>query len=482
MLNKVTNLGIVQRFALVSTGLAVVLILIMTTILQAFSKNLIELELEKDGRFISNVLASEVETSLEEKNLNQLKQKINLIVQENSDYLEEVKIVDHNQSLIYSQKNNFNNFSAESDDAVLVQKFISSNDQDKVLLSITLSKKRFTNEVQKAFNILIFILILLVVVFAFFATYFSKIILTNPMNTLLNMVRSYNEKNLRDYISTSTVSELKEISEALHLAYSTIENKEAALKAYATKLEDKIATRTKELDLQKDKLVNASKMAVIGELSAGVAHEINNPLAAISAYSYLIQKSLDEQKPDLVKSQLHLSKITHMVERISKIVTALRSFARDGSKDTQETMSVNYFLDDLYELCSIKLKNRDIKFSYSTGQTQLEIKGHIVQLSQVFANLINNSIDAIEQNDEKWIDIRVEQTNGYLVFTVKDSGKGIRSDIAEKIMQPFFTTKKSSQGTGLGLSISQSIIQDHNGKFYLDQNSANTTFVIELPL
>jgi C4-dicarboxylate-specific signal transduction histidine kinase len=116
------------------------------------------------------------------------------------------------------------------------------------------------------------------------------------------------------------------------------------------------------------------------------------------------------------------------------------------------------------------------------GQSDQVISGHLIQMSQVLINLLNNSIHAVKDHPEKWVEIEVRETENSVQLMVTDSGTGIDEKIAEKIMLPFFTTKGPQVGTGLGLSISQSIVQKHGGILYYDRAYPNTRFVIELPM
>ena len=245
-------------------------------------------------------------------------------------------------------------------------------------------------------------------------------------------------------------------------------------------LEAKIVDRTIELDRQKQLLFNASKMATLGEISAGVAHEINNPLAAISAYAFLIEKNYLNQK-DLDKIPLHVAKIGSMVERISKIVSGLKSFARDGSRDPMSYVTLSYFFEDIQDLCALKLRSKNVTLTIDFPTENVQIYGRPVQLSQVFINLISNSIDAIENLKERWIKIEIQTNEQTVLFKVIDSGLGIPTSIAQHIMEPFYTTKNLGKGTGLGLSISQGILKEHNGEIFLDRSAPHTTFVISLP-
>jgi signal transduction histidine kinase len=124
----------------------------------------------------------------------------------------------------------------------------------------------------------------------------------------------------------------------------------------------------------------------------------------------------------------------------------------------------------------------NIQIDLTNENFQLIINCCRVQLSQVILNLLGNSFDAIENLEERWVEVRCEKNEQNLIIKLIDSGNGIPSAIKEKIFQPFFTTKEIGKGTGLGLSLSHSIIKNHQGIFSLDENMKNTCFVITLPL
>jgi C4-dicarboxylate-specific signal transduction histidine kinase len=137
-------------------------------------------------------------------------------------------------------------------------------------------------------------------------------------------------------------------------------------------------------------------------------------------------------------------------------------------------------------MCFERFKHGEITLEKSP-QIRSKILCRESQISQVFLNLLNNAFDAVEGIDvnEKWVRLQVEEdniTNGKIVIRIIDCGNGIHDEVAKQIMEPFFTTKEMGKGTGLGLSISVGIIEDHNGKLYLDHKHPNTCFVIELPI
>ncbi len=229
------------------------------------------------------------------------------------------------------------------------------------------------------------------------------------------------------------------------------------------------------------KAVQASKLAVLGELAAGVAHEINNPLMILTSVAFVVQKHIEQNKYDQLPEKL--DKIQSTITRISRIVNGLRTYARDGENDPMMPVNIADVILESLELCveSIRYQNIEITFDNQMSIPPV-VNCRDTQISQVILNLISNAKDAVLPLQEKWIKVILKQVENKAVLQVIDSGSGISLDIREQIFQPFFTTKDVGNGTGLGLSISTEIIKMHYGRLFIDQTVPNTCFTIELPL
>ncbi len=229
------------------------------------------------------------------------------------------------------------------------------------------------------------------------------------------------------------------------------------------------------------KAVQTSKLAVLGELAAGVAHEINNPLMILTSIAFVVQKHIEQNKYDQLPEKLE--KIQTTITRISRIVNGLRTYARDGENDPMMPVNLADVILESLELCveSIRYQNIEVTFDNQMSVPAI-VNCRDTQISQVILNLISNAKDAVLQLKEKWIKVILKQQEKNIVLQVIDSGSGISSDIRDQIFQPFFTTKDVGSGTGLGLSISTEIIKTHQGRLFVDHNLANTCFTIELPL
>lgn len=235
----------------------------------------------------------------------------------------------------------------------------------------------------------------------------------------------------------------------------------------------------KQVEEQRKQAMQSAKLSSLGEMASGIAHEINNPLSIISMTAKKLKKHRLEVLTD-PKLMTDLEKIITTSDRIAKIVRGLRSFSRDSFDDPYLPVPVSKIIENTLDLCHEKIKGRNVSL-HVNSISDLLITCREIQIAQVLMNLLNNSLDAIEFDEERWIKIDVISTGKRTQILVSDSGKLIPHHIAEKMMLPFFTTKEIGKGTGLGLSISRGIIENHQGRFYLDRTKPHNTFVIDLP-
>jgi PAS domain S-box-containing protein len=239
-----------------------------------------------------------------------------------------------------------------------------------------------------------------------------------------------------------------------------------------------------QLKDQQVKLIQSAKMSSLGEMAAGMAHEINNPLAIALATLNHLKRILDSGEGLSVDFKVLQKKIDiaeSTLGRISKIVKGLGSFSRNASLDPKEPIRIYTIIEETLSLCQERIRSRKVDLRLDINRDNI-VMGRPGQISQVILNLLNNSFDAIEHDPAPWIELKTRTQGNLEVVSVTDSGHGIPKLVRDKIMQPFFTTKELGKGTGLGLSISKGIIEEHGGRFYYDDHSENTRFVIELPI
>lgn len=242
-----------------------------------------------------------------------------------------------------------------------------------------------------------------------------------------------------------------------------------------------LALSNKKMEISRMQMAQSAKLASLGEMSAGVAHEINNPLTIIHGKTSQLLRRASAQNIDAVNLQESLEKIMETTTRIAKIIKGMRSISRDASNDPFETIELKKLGGHIFALCSERFRINEVKFEMGLiPDVALECRA--TQIEQLILNLLNNSYDAIATMPEKWIHLDFIVANNRVKIIVTDSGDGIDPRIIEKLMQPFFTTKEVGKGTGLGLSVSRAIADEHQGMLFYDQTSLNTSFVFELPL
>ncbi|MBI5641024.1 MAG: HAMP domain-containing protein [Nitrospirae bacterium] len=250
-----------------------------------------------------------------------------------------------------------------------------------------------------------------------------------------------------------------------------------------TKLYEDLRAQMKELKETQEQLVQAAKLAAIGELASNVAHEINNPRTSIMGYAELIK---EETNIENIMSDIAI--IEKESVRARDIVQQLLEFARRRPLEVKE-VDINNLIREVTTLINVQLK--DARIRIAEDYTELpSIVGDPNQLKQVFLNIINNSVHAMSENgreraaagNSREITIRTGRTDANVFVEIADNGHGISSDILPRIFEPFFTTKRE-KGTGLGLSISYKIIQSHKGRIDVkSEEGKGTRFTISLPL
>lgn len=254
------------------------------------------------------------------------------------------------------------------------------------------------------------------------------------------------------------------------------------VESYAAKITD-ISEQyklRKENDAQQIQILKSAKMSSLGEMAAGIAHEINNPLSIIYGKVDLLLGRLAKGNLDNEILKKDLNKIFNTADRISKIVKGLRLFSRPAENDPFRPENLDQIIGETIELFKEIVKHDSLTISSECNQDVfIDCRGS--EISQVLMNLISNSSDAIASFEEKWIKIKVASGVDSVKIYVTDSGKGISPEVVNKMMEPFFSTKETGKGTGLGLSISKGIIEAHMGSLEYDFSSKNTRLIITLP-
>ena len=236
--------------------------------------------------------------------------------------------------------------------------------------------------------------------------------------------------------------------------------------------------KEKIIEEQTHQMIEKNKLASLGEMAAGIAHEVNNPLTVIHSNNTIIQKLISRDKFDIVKIDKLTSKTREQIERITAIITSLRNLSRGLANEENENFSIDQVLDESIRLAKIRDKSKKIIFQFNNKP--FTAYGNRGQIVQVILNLLNNAIDAIETLEDPWITLELKDNDKYVDLYITDSGEGIPKEVADKIFIPMYTTKDVGKGTGLGLSLSRTFIEQNKGSLDYITKQNNTCFKISL--
>ena len=247
-----------------------------------------------------------------------------------------------------------------------------------------------------------------------------------------------------------------------------------------TELALAINSMIEELEKREAVLVQSHKMRAVGTLTAGVAHELNNPMNNITLTAHMLQEDYDDLD-DLERREM-IDDVVLEVGRAKKIVSNLLDFARESGRQI-EPLDMSKLLSETIELAANQIRLSGIKIDFKDLPNLPRVHGDSQQLRQVFLNLILNAIDASSKGDRIQVLVLPADEPNYIEVDVVDEGSGIPSHILSSIFDPFFTTKERGKGTGLGLSVSQGIVARHGGRIMAaSKEGKGTTFTVILPV
>src|SRR2546422_179394 len=240
--------------------------------------------------------------------------------------------------------------------------------------------------------------------------------------------------------------------------------------------------REHELRDKQEQLVQAGKLATLGELTTGVAHELNNPLNNIGLF---VGNAVDLIELAVTEKGQIVRELGHAMQQVSKateIISHLRTFGR-AAPVSREPTSLRQVIERALSLIREQLRLREIEVTVDLGPEEPVVLGNAIQLEQVFINLLTNARDAVAEAPRKAIRIAGSTGSGAVEVSLADTGHGIPSGLEQRIFDPFFTTKEVGKGTGLGLSITYGIVKEHGGTISVASTPGEgATFLIQLPL
>ncbi len=321
------------------------------------------------------------------------------------------------------------------------------------------------------------ILASLCVIFLLVSLYFSTTRIIKPLQRMVNATQEIAKGDLEHKVEIKSTDELGYLASSFNQMTEKLKAANEELIEWGRTLEKKVQERTGELLEMQASLVQSEKLASLGKLAAGIAHEINNPLGGILIYSHLL---LEETKGKSGQSET-LKKIIKETSRCKNIVKGLLEFARPKEPEMAPT-DLNEVINKTLAIFERQALFQNIKVEKDfSGIPRIVADGS--QLQQVFANIIINAAEAMDGNGLLTIKTYLDTKTNVLRIEFRDTGHGIREEDLPRLFEPFFTTKEVGKGTGLGLAISYSIVQKHNGSIKVKSEvGQGSTFTVILPL
>jgi len=330
-------------------------------------------------------------------------------------------------------------------------------------------------------NIMAFALSLLLIIIACLV-WLTHDLVIQPVNGLLLHTRKVGKMELDSHVALRSTDELGQLAHEFNDMTDRLRQARAEYQQLTETLEAKVQARTAEIAQMHSQLVRSEKLASLGQLVAGIAHEINNPLSGILMFATLFaeDRTLSQGMRD------DAMVIVRETQRCAGIVKRLLEFSRN-SIPRKKLKSLPGIMDDTMALLEHQaaLSNVQIARTYQPGLPDILVDPN--QIEQVFVNMVVNACQAMPNGGHLKIAMHLDYDRHYLVTTIEDTGHGIPSENLEKIFDPFFTTKDQPTnglaGTGLGLSVSYGIIQNHGGRIGVESKvGTGTVFTVELPL
>ncbi|TIH10476.1 sensor histidine kinase [Pseudomonas leptonychotis] len=292
--------------------------------------------------------------------------------------------------------------------------------------------------------------------------------LLHEPKTLVNSVRSYRLAAAGVWMTL-----------AFLLLYLAQRRKNQRLQAgIRERLEREVALRTAELREAQEGLVHAAKMAALGQMSAAMAHEINQPLTAMQMQLGSLRLLLDSGRQDDVREGL--KRIDALLQRIAGLTGHLKTFARKSPAGLSERLRLSDVLEQTLQLLAPRLRSEQVQLHSDIDSSAL-VLGDAIRLEQVLLNLLNNALDAMAAVESRQLHIRIERQAEQCVLSIADSGGGIAADALAHVFEPFFTTKPVGAGLGLGLAVSYGIVRELGGSLEATNAEQGAVFTLRLP-
>ena len=244
------------------------------------------------------------------------------------------------------------------------------------------------------------------------------------------------------------------------------------------RLEREVALRTAELRQAQEGLVHAAKMAALGQMSAALAHEINQPLTALQMQLGSLRLLLDSGRPEAVRDGLQ--RIDGLLQRMAALTGHLKTFARKTPAGLSERLCLGDVLEQALQLLAPRMRSEQVELRTQIDD-EAEVLGDAIRIEQVILNLLHNALDAMAESETRILLVRIAREGDSCLLSVEDSGGGIAEETLGRVFEPFFTTKPVGQGLGLGLAVSYGIVRDLGGTLEAHNGELGAVFTLRLP-
>jgi two-component system NtrC family sensor kinase len=321
---------------------------------------------------------------------------------------------------------------------------------------------------------------------ALFIIFFTRRFLGRPIEKLIDGFKAVSQMELDkplEYVKGS--EELDELARSFDVMRGRLRSALAEINQFTQNLEAKVDERTRQLQVAQKKLVQNDRLATLGQLSASVAHEINNPVAGVLNLSMLLQRMLKDDgiPPGRIEEfRKYLSQVVSETTRVGRIVSDLLAFSR-RSKPQRNPADLNKIVNTTLSLVQHKMKLSNVAVESNLCADLPAVPCDPSQIQQVVLNLLLNAAEATSGKPERRVRIETSIAGDTVMLTVSDNGEGIPPENLGKVFDPFFTTKSEGKGVGLGLAVSYGIVQAHGGDIEIKSKPGEgATFLVSLPL
>lgn len=355
------------------------------------------------------------------------------------------------------------------------------------VLDVALDLEPVDSEVRRAEIRAILVTGIHIVLISLFIVLFTRYVVGKPIRKLIAGTRAVSAMQLDKPIQIDTSDELGELARSFNIMRERLAAAINEINQFTQSLEIKVEERTEQLKIAHQKLFQSDRLASLGQLSASVAHEINNPLSGVLNLSMLMQRIIanggipPERLPEFRK---YLAQVVNETARVGRIVSDLLAFSR-RSKPHSAPADLNAIIKTTLSLLAHKLKLSNVETVLTLEENLPAVHCDNSQMQQVIINLVMNAAEATHSRGQGQVCVntKFKKESGEVILEIKDNGEGIPPENLTKIFDPFFTTKGEGKGVGLGLSVIYGIIEAHGGDIEVKSKvGEGTTFIVTLPL